>query len=228
MSVLVGFWLGWVGLIMVRIVSMEADGSKKRVTAVVLAAGRSERMGEAKLLLPWDAPHGASTILGATLANVLAAEPDEVLLVSGAYRQGVEAVAMKMGVRVVHNQNFAAGEMLSSLQTAVRQLPAETAGMLVMLGDLPFVPAGVMVEVMGAFRAGLGEIVAPVCEGRRGHPVLWGRRFFERLLALPATAVPRALMRAEDTAVHLVSVEEEGIWRDIDTPAQYARWRTGR
>lgn len=199
-----------------------------KVAAVILAAGRSLRMGRPKLLLPW----GAETILARTIRHVRASLAEEVLLVSGAYRPAVEAIASAGGVPAVHNPDFAEGEILSSLQVAVEELERMTGpeGVLVMLGDLPFIPTALLDEVLNAFR-GLPEpakrIVAPVFNGRRGHPVCIGRAFFPSLLALPRGGQPRDLLRAQAASIIELPVTSDAILRDIDTPEEYERWRSG-
>lgn len=200
------------------------DDNALRITAVVLAAGQSQRMGQAKLLLPW----GTTTIVGQTLAHVQAADVADVLLVSGGYRAAVEAIAHAQGVSCIHNPHFATGELLSSLQTAVRHLvaqPQPPAAVLIMLADLPFIPPGVMNEITAAFRAGRGALIAPVCNGQRGHPTLIGQALFAALLALPPTAAPRDLFRQQSDQLYTVPIASDIILRDIDTPEEYTRWR---
>ncbi len=194
--------------------------SSKKVTAVILAAGQAERMGQPKQLLPW----GAETILGQTLSNVKASTAHEHLLVSGAYRTPVEAIAAAHHVPCVYNADFASGEMLSSLKTAVRYLsarPAAPDGILVMLADLPFIPTSVIDRVIAAFLKESKPLIAPVYNGRRGHPVLIGASLFSELLVLPADGAPRDLFRRYPDQFYAVEVASDVILRDIDTPEEY-------
>jgi molybdenum cofactor cytidylyltransferase len=195
----------------------------RRVTAVVLAAGESRRMGRQKLLLPW----GETTVLGQVLANVRASEIHDILLVSGHEAAAVEAVARAQGVAAVWNEAYAAGEMLSSLQTAVRHLPPEIEAVLVVLGDQPMVGTAVVNQLLHAYWGMAGPIVAPVYQGQRGNPVLIDRRYFPELLALPLGAAPRDLLRRHADAIHLVEVSEESVLLDLDRPEAYERWRPG-
>lgn len=194
------------------------------ITAVVLAAGQSTRMGEAKLLLPW----GNTTILDETLTQVQASTANRILLISGGYRQPIEALAARRGVIAVYNPDFAEGEILSSLKTAVRWVQRQTplsAGVLVVLGDLPFLPTAVLDTVMRTFRDNATSLAAPVYAGRRGHPVLIGRALWPDLLALPANGAPRDLLKRHNHALLDVPVATDVILRDIDTPEQYERWK---
>ncbi|MCB0037568.1 MAG: nucleotidyltransferase family protein, partial [Anaerolineales bacterium] len=158
-----------------------------------------------------------------------AAAVDDILLVSGGYRTEVEAIAQTHGVPFVHNPQFATGEMLSSLKTAVRFLQTQQLSLadaiLVMLGDLPFLEPEILNQVIEAYRNGRGRLIAPAYQGKRGHPVLIDAQFFAELLALPAAGAPRDLIRNHPEALYLVEVGSDVILRDIDTPEQYERWR---
>jgi molybdenum cofactor cytidylyltransferase len=194
---------------------------QRRVTAVVLAAGESRRMGEVKQLLPW----GETTILGQTLRNVKGSAVHDVVVVTGHEAEAVVAVAKAEGMRTVHNPEYAAGEMLSSLQAAVRELGAGVAAVLVVLADQPMVEPETLDEILAAFWQGRGELVAPVYQGQRGNPVLIGRRFFEELLALPVRAAPRDLVKRHLDELCLVEVGSDSILRDLDTMEGYVRFR---
>lgn len=194
---------------------------QKRVTAVILAAGESSRMGRPKLLLPW----GETTVLGRTIQNVQDSAVFDSMVVSGAQAHEVAEIAQAAGVPVLFNEQYVAGEMLSSLQTAVRHLPATIDAVLVMLGDQPLVEPQTIDAILAAYWQGEGEIAAPQFDSRRGNPVLIGRRYFDELLALPPGAAPRDLLKKHH--VHLVPVESESVLLDIDDPDEYERLRPG-
>ena len=194
------------------------------LTAVILAAGQSTRMGRAKLLLPW----GDTTILGETIRQVQASTAERIVLVSGSYREPVEAIAAERNVPVVYNPDFAQGEMLSSLKRGiawVQSQPEPSAGVLVVLGDLPFLPTAVLNTVMHAFRQNRPLLAAPVYAGQRGHPVLISHELWPELLALPANSAPRDLLKRHHHQLLAVPTATDVILRDIDTPAQYEQWR---
>lgn len=196
------------------------DGKRKKVVAVVLAAGEARRMGRPKQLLPW----ADTTILGQTLANVLASRVDELILISGAYRREVEETAAVAGVPVLFNANYAAGEMISSLKLAVRTLvarPDPPDAVLVVLADLPTIGPEIIDAVLNEFQAHPQALVAPYHAGRRGHPVLIGRQLFDELLKLPAGSAPRELFKRHPDKITRLVVESDAIHQDIDTPQQY-------
>ncbi len=193
-----------------------------RVGAIVLAAGRSTRMGRSKPLLPW----GATTLLGAVVERLRATPVAEIVVVTGADREAVEASLMAVAqadprVRPVFNPEFAAGEMARSLQTGLRALHPQTQAALVALADQPDLDPAVAAAVIARWRATLAPIVAPSHGEVRGHPLLFDRAVWPRVLALPLTANPREVVQA--VGVEAVPVAAPAILTDIDTPEDYAR-----
>jgi molybdenum cofactor cytidylyltransferase len=190
---------------------------QQRVTAVILAAGQGKRMGEAKQLLPW----GSTTVLGQTIQNVQQTAVHHHLVITGYQAEAVKQVAQAAGVQTLHNPNFTAGEMLSSLQTAVEQLDKEVTAVLVMLADQPMVAPETIDLILTAYWQGKSDLIAPVFDGRRGNPVLIGRRYFAELLALPPGDAPRTLLRRHADQLHLVVMATDAILRDLDSREQY-------
>jgi molybdenum cofactor cytidylyltransferase len=192
----------------------------RRVAAVVLAAGQSQRMGRNKLLLSWK----DTTVLGWTMQNVLASGVASVVAVTGHEREQVGRILLPSGVQTIHNPDYANG-MLSSLQAAVRRLPPEVSAVLVVLGDQPMVAPTVIDKLLHAYAATPKGLVAPTFNGSRGNPVLIDRRHFGALLALPPGDAPRALLRRYPNDLLAVEVGDESILHDLDRPEEYERWR---
>lgn len=178
-------------------------------------------MGRAKQLLPW----GRRTILEQTLHNVSASDVARVVVITGHRAAEVAAIARRAGAATLHNPDYATGEMLSSLQLAVRQLPQSCLGVLVVLADQPLVEAQTMNRLLAAFEEQPARLVAPVYEGRRGNPVLIGRAYFSELLALPPGAAPRHLLQRHPDQLRLVAVDSPSVLLDIDRPADYEAHR---
>jgi molybdenum cofactor cytidylyltransferase len=195
-----------------------------RVAAIVLAAGRSTRMGTPKHVLPWGADE---TIIRRVVAQLQRAGVAEIVVVTGGAREQVEAalapLAAEAGgtLRCVYNPDYARREMLSSLQVGLRNLPPDCAAALVALGDQPQIEVNVVQAVRQRWSETRAEAVFPTFENRRGHPVLFDRHLWPALLDLPDTATPRdALGRARAEAV---PVETASILHDIDTREDYER-----
>jgi len=193
----------------------------RRVTAVILAAGEGKRMGQTKQLLPW----GDTTILGQTIRNVKASLATAVWLVSGHEAEKIEAIAAAEELYVIRNPHYATGEMLSSLQTAVRQLPETVTAVLVILADQPMIQPQTIDKILTAYWQGQGDLIAPVYKGRRGNPVLIGRRYFAELLALPTGAAPRDLLKRHQKEVVFLPVTSDSVLLDLDEMDAYEELR---
>ena len=198
-----------------------------RVAAIVLAAGRSTRMGTSKQLLAWQ---DGQTMLGRVVRQLQDSGVSEVIVVTGAERQAVEdslrAQAAPDGapVRFAFNPDFAGAEMARSLQAGLGSLSTGAAAALVVLADQPHVPASVTQALLQRWRGTQAQVVAPFYQGQRGHPLLFDRAAWDGLRALPAGANPREFLRTV-AAIEAVEVDTDSIVRDIDTPEQYARER---
>ncbi|MCS6909617.1 MAG: nucleotidyltransferase family protein [Anaerolineales bacterium] len=162
-----------------------------RVAAIVLAAGRSVRMGRLKQLLPW----AGTTLLGEVINRLRATPVSDIVVVTGAERETVEAslaevMRMDMRVRCVFNPDFAAGEMARSLQAGLRALPANRQAALVALADQPRIEPAVIEVVLQRWRETQASVVAPVHAGRRGHPLLFDCALWPAAAELAAPRQP--------------------------------------
>ncbi len=198
----------------------------RRVAAVVLAAGQSVRMGGEvpKQLLLW----GGKPLVR-QVVDVVAGLPLDPLLVVTGHQAGAVAESLS-GTRaeLVHNPAYAAGEMISSLQAAVRTLSVEVSGCLVVLCDQPWLDAAVVRAVLEGYAAGPHGLVAPTFGGRRGHPVLIDGRHWAELLAMGPGLSPRDLIGRHLDDLLLRPVETESILQDLDTWDDYQQALTGR
>ncbi len=194
---------------------------RRRVGAIVLAAGLSSRMGQPKVLLPW----GDRPVINVILERLRGARLDDTVVITGHMAGRVGAAVSKEGVRTVHNPAYQQGEMLSSLQTGLNALGPEVAACLVVLGDQPQIEPRVITYLLDAYAEGRGLIVAPSYQRRRGHPILIDRALWPELLDLPAGSAPRDVINAHPDQTAYVEVPTDSILRDIDTPEDYARER---
>lgn len=192
---------------------------RRPVAAIVLAAGKSSRMGQTKALLPW----GRETVLEAIIRQLYAARLEHIVVVTGHDANRIAAIAERYGVQVVHNPDYERGEMLSSLQAGLRVLSERYDGALIVLGDQPQLQSYVITRVLETYARGSKGIVIPSYELRRGHPVLFGRQHWRGLLELPAGSAPRDVVNANTDDIAYVNVTTDSILQDIDTPEDYER-----
>ena len=187
----------------------------KRVAAVVLAAGRSTRMGAVNKLI---AEIGGKPLVRIAAEQALASHAAPVIVVTGHERDKVATALAGLPVRLVHNPDFAEG-LGSSLKTGIAAVPAEADAAIVCLGDMPQVDAGLIDKLIAAFDPEKGAlVVTPTIHGRRGNPVVWSRRFFRDLMAVQGDIGARNLIANYAEAVVEVPVTGEGALIDVDTP----------
>jgi molybdenum cofactor cytidylyltransferase len=196
---------------------------QRPVGAIVLAAGLSSRMavtGQHKVLLPWA---NGKTIIEHIIDQLYLARIEHITVVTGNRGAEVGVLAEKRGAQVVFNPSYKTGEMLSSLKTGLRSLPANIAAALVVLGDQPRIQPKIVGQVLMAYAEGTGDLIAPSYQMRRGHPILIDRRYWGELLALPDDGAPRDVINAHP--VTYINVDTDSVLRDVDTPEDYARER---
>jgi len=189
--------------------------AERRIAAVVLAAGRSTRMGGPNKLL---AEIAQRPLVRIAVEEALASRAKPVIVVTGHQREHVEKVLAGLPVRLVHNPDFAQG-LGTSLKAGIAAVPADADGAIVCLGDMPQVDAVLIDRLVGAFDPDRGAlVVVPTFEGKRGNPVLWSRRFFPDLTAIEGDVGARHLIGRYGEAVVEVPVEGKAALTDIDTP----------
>ncbi len=193
-----------------------------KVAAVVLAAGRSSRFHaaggaeETKLVAKLDGKPIVRHVVEAALAS--RARP--VIVVVGHARGAVEAALAGLPATIVFNPDYATG-LASSLRAGLTAAPADAAGALMLLGDMPRVEAALIDTLIDAFEARPNApAVAPVHGGRRGNPVLLGRTLFERGVALEGDEGARPLLVAlPDGDIVEIAAAGSGVAFDVDTPS---------
>ncbi len=190
------------------------------ITAIVLAAGLSTRMGgHPKPLLPFC----HQTVLERILTSLAACPIDETVVVTGHCRQAVEQQLEGWQVRTAFNPSYSSGEMLGSVQVGLRAACAESNAALIVLGDQPALEVCVVRAVIAAFRDGLGGVIIPSFQMRRGHPLLIGSQHWSGILELQETQTLRDYLCRIGTEIYHVPVDTASILRDMDTPAEYRR-----
>jgi len=195
-------------------VPVETDGNKK-VAAIILAAGRSTRMGGPNKLL---AELNGKKLVRIVAEQALASKASPVIVVTGHQGAEVEAALKGLNVKFVHNPAFADG-LATSVKAGVGAVPDGTDGAVILLGDMPLIDAKLVDRLLDTFAPDRGSlIVVPVAGGRRGNPVLWSRRFFSELMTLDGDVGARHLIARHMEAVTEVEVQGKSAFLDIDTP----------
>ena len=199
---------------------------QKRIAAIVLAAGKSERMQYPKTLLIF----GKETALDRVIRICAEAGCDPVIVVLGhevrwllrAWRERVRQNASLEGAVLLHNEAYETGRT-SSLQTGLRALPPDAAGFLIFPVDHPLVEVGTVASLVSAYQEGGGAVLAPTHEGRKGHPVLCDRVLAAEFLSLAPDAPARLVTGSDPDRVVSVETNDLEIFGDLDEPADYHR-----
>jgi molybdenum cofactor cytidylyltransferase len=198
-------------------VAARAGGGK--VGVIVLAAGRSTRMGAANKLL---ANLGGKPVLR-HVADAVAAAGLPALLVTGHMAEAVRAVVPELPA--AHAADYADG-LARSLATGIAAVPADWSAAIVALGDMPLVDAALLRRLAAAARA--DAVVVPVADGKRGNPLAWGRAHFARLATLAGDVGGKALLAEPGVEVIEIDAESDAIRADVDTPSALAALRDRR
>lgn len=195
------------------------------ISAIILAAGASRRMGKPKLILPW----GSTTVLGQVVATFASAGIGDILVVTGGARQLVERLvtqlAQKFPIRMIHNPDYEHGEMLSSILVGLAGLGSESSAALIGLGDQPQVEVETVRRICTTFNETKSPLVIPSFQGHRGHPWLVARSLWPEILALSHThATARQFLSAHSSQIQYVTANENTL-KDLDTLEEYNRLR---
>lgn len=184
------------------------------IAAIVLAAGASRRFGSQKLL----AELRGKPVVRWAVENVLAAQPDEVIVVVGREGEGVRDALHGLAVRIVVNDRWTEG-IGGSLRAGVAALSAEADAAMIALGDQPGVDASVIASLLNAQSEGSRSIVVPSYRGERGHPVIFSAEIFPELLAMEGDRGARDVIARDISRVTRVDFDSP-VPIDLDTEAE--------
>lgn len=199
--------------------------SHPRIAALILAAGRSQRMtGEHKLLRKIN---GRALIQRASAA-ALHSQVQAIIVITGQQDAALRALHpahTSPPIQFCHNPDYASG-LASSLAYGIKALPADCAAVLVMLADMPDIQASHLDVLIDGFRQhtrspDLAPIIAPTCHGQRGHPVLWPRRHFQELTQLCGDQGAKSLLQKYQDELLLLELDDPAILTDLDTSADW-------
>jgi molybdenum cofactor cytidylyltransferase len=188
------------------------------VSALLLAAGKSERMGQNKLLLPWD----GGTVLQRTLDNLLASRAGEVIVVLGSRAQEIADTIGDRKVVVVMNPNYARG-MSTSLVSGLGMVSQAANFVLVALGDQPLITAHIYKKLIETALAPDKGMVVPTYQGERGNPILVSTGYRSDLLMQSGDIGGRELLKTYPDDVLEVPVDSESILVNINTKEEYEK-----
>ena len=186
------------------------------VSAIILAAGLSVRMGCPKLLMPL----GRSTILDTTVRNYLDSEVSEIIVVLGPKPERSAKLLSNYPVKIAVNYEHAKG-MSSTIKAGLNTINSKARGIMLALADQPLVNAEIINQLLEVFRVNKSHIIMPVYKEKRGHPVIFSSIYMHELLMLDGDAGAREVIIRHQDNVSEVRVYCNGVIIDIDSQQDY-------
>jgi len=187
-----------------------------RISAVLLGAGKSKRMGFDKLSLPW----GEKTVLEHCFGTLLRSKVQELVIVLGVRNKGTKNLFQGQRVKIVTNPHPEGG-MSSSIRRGLQAIHPSSHGILIALGDQPFLKTRTVNVLIRTFAQGRGGIIVPSFRGRRGHPVIFHKRYKKELSDLRGDVGGRSVLERYPKDVITVPVKSGGVVKDINTWQDY-------
>jgi molybdenum cofactor cytidylyltransferase len=188
------------------------------ISAIVLAAGESKRMGQTKQLLDWE----GQTMLQRVLKNLGNSQVDEVILVLGHEADRILRTVDTYKVKVVINKNYKEG-MITSIQQGLVNLSDKVEAFFIVLADQPGVGPEIFDRLISEFKRVTPQknIVLPTFRGRRGHPVLFGTKYQKEAFRIEGDVGFRQILQEHPEDILAVEIDTDSILQDIDTPEDY-------
>ena len=191
------------------------------ISAVILAAGESRRMGKQnKLLLPI----GGEALLVKLVASVCASDVGQVLVVIGHEAEKIRRKLNEFPLNFVYNPNFSEG-MTTSIKYGVKVVSHECDGLLICLGDMPFINTSEINKLIHAYVKnrikGEGLIVVPVFKRQRGNPVLFSIEFRNDILEHKKESGCKEVIMKNSDSVMEIEMDDEKMLLDVDTMEDY-------
>jgi molybdenum cofactor cytidylyltransferase len=187
-----------------------------RISAILLGAGESKRMGVDKLSLPW----GRETVLNHCLETLLKSEVKEVIVVLNPRDKRLKVLTRRRKVKAVINPLFREG-MSTSIRRGLQTIHPNRQGILIALGDQPYLKTRTINALIHAFKKGREGIIIPSFRGRMGHPVIFHQKYKKELLSLKGDMGGRSIIERHLENVRRVPVKSAGVVKDIDTWQDY-------
>lgn len=188
------------------------------ISAILLAAGESRRMGDFKQLLRL----GEKTLVEHCVDNLLASRVDKVIVVAGHRASEVAGAIGARPVTLIQNDDYRSG-MASSIKRGVQSISDEAEACLIALADQPQIGATVIDEVVAAYASARPLIVIPVFEGRNGHPIIVDLRLREEMMAMDLSEGLRSIVHAHSSETIQIEVSSQAVLEDCDFQEDYQR-----
>jgi len=182
------------------------------ISAIVLAAGESTRMGFCKQLLEIE----GQPMIEHILKSIQESNVDKIIVVLGFMADEIAKRVPEDKVKIVINPDYKAGQS-TSLKAGLKAIDAKTEAVIFILADQPFMKASIINEIIRRYKRTHAPIVIPTYKGKRGNPVLFDKALFKEMLNTSGDVGARSIIRSHDKNVEEVEVNNPSVLYDIDT-----------
>jgi molybdenum cofactor cytidylyltransferase len=188
------------------------------ISAILLAAGESRRMGSFKQLLPLS----GKSFVRCCVDNLLASKVSEVIVVTGHQESLIREELAGRPVKLAHNTDYRRG-MGSSVKRGLEAVSTNSDAVLVALVDQPQIAPDIIDKVIDAYEAERPLIAIPAYHGRNGHPIILDMRLRDEIAGMDPELGLRQVVHAHAAGVATVAIETEAVLIDFDYPEDYRR-----
>lgn len=190
------------------------------ISAIVLAAGQSTRMGQQKMLLPW----GQTTVIGKVVSTLSEAGVHDIHVVTGGSRNALEALLQEYEIDFIFNKDYSNGEMLTSVQIGLRYM-GELEAALIVLGDQPQIESNVVQAIVERYLLTQNKIIVPSYKMHRGHPWLIEKSYWKEILNLTPPLTLRDFLNMHNEVIDYICVDTPSVIQDLDTQSDYTQYK---
>jgi molybdenum cofactor cytidylyltransferase len=191
------------------------------ISAIVLAAGQSTRMGQQKMLLPW----GQTTVIGKIVSSILEAGVHDIHVVTGGSHNELENALKESKIDFIFNKDYSNGEMLTSIQVGLRSAGVEPEAALVVLGDQPQIESNIVQAIVDRYQSTHHTIIVPSYNMHRGHPWLIVKSYWKEIYDLMPPQTLRDFLNIHNEIIDYIKVDTPSVIQDLDTQNDYSAYK---
>ncbi|MCT4592879.1 MAG: molybdenum cofactor cytidylyltransferase [Anaeromicrobium sp.] len=186
------------------------------ISTVILASGKSTRMGKNKLLLPFK----DHTIIEEIIDNSLKSNSDEIILV---YKDEIIGkIGKNKGIKTIHNRDYEKGQS-TSVKKGLEQVSPNSKGILFILGDMPLINEKIINKIINVFKNTKKAIIVPLYDGKRGNPVLFHKKWKASIMNISGDYGPRQIIMDNLDEIEYVHIDDCKFNLDVDSKVDYER-----
>lgn len=189
----------------------------KKISAVILAAGSSSRMGANKLFLPI----GDKTVIERVAFELLKSQINQIVAVGGRDFDLLVSILSKYDIEIIENKNYLMGQS-TSVACGINMVDKSSEACFFIMGDQPLIDSNFLDQMIYMLEDE-NTIVVPMSNRKRGAPVLFGRRYFEELGNQAGDMGGRNIIKKYSDMVRIYEIENDAFFWDVDTKEDYDR-----